>query len=169
MVLVEGAAGTGNSRLLAALAHLARSAGVIVTGTRAVELDAALPFVVVRRLLEPPLRSAGRNSEVDPRARRALQALTTSSPGSPAPLAEGGTATMYAAIDGVEALVDVLGPLVVVVDDAQWADVRSLQLLGYLADRARDLPIVLALAVRRGELEHELVARFQGSCSRRRS
>jgi DNA-binding CsgD family transcriptional regulator len=160
-VLVEGASGTGKSRLLAVLAEFARRADVIVTGTRAVDLDASLPFSVVRRLLEPPLRSAGRMSRGDPRPQWALQALTTRAHRSSAPLAEGGMAATHAVVEGVEALVDILGPLVVVVDDAQWADARSLQLLRYLADRARDFPIVLAVAVRRGEVEDGLVAPFR--------
>src|SRR5918996_2292063 len=160
-VLVEGASGTGKSRLLAVLAEFARRADVIVTGTRAVDLDASLPFSVVRRLLEPPLRSARRMSRGDPRPQWALQALTTRAHRSSAPLAEGGMAATHAVVEGVEALVDILGPLVVVVDDAQWADARSLQLLRYLADRARDFPIVLAVAVRRGEVEDGLVAPFR--------
>jgi DNA-binding CsgD family transcriptional regulator len=161
IIVVEGAAGTGKSRLLAALAEFARRAEVIVTGTRAVDLDASLPFSVVRRLLERRLRSACRISGADPRARRALRGLTTSVPGSSAGLAEGGTAITCAVVDGVEALVDVLGPLVLVVDDGQWADARSLQLLGYLADRACDLPIVLAVALRHGEVADEVAARFR--------
>jgi predicted ATPase len=151
VVVVEGAAGTGKSRLLAALVELARHAAVDVACTRAVELDASLPFSVVRRLLEPRLRFAGGTSGGDPRVQRALRALTMSVRGSSAALADGATAAMYAVVEGVEALVDILGPLVVVVDDGQWADGRSLQLLGYLADRAHDLPVVLALALRHDE------------------
>jgi predicted ATPase len=127
-VLVEGACGTGKSRLLDVLARFGRRADVIVTGARAVELDASLPFSVVRRLLEPPLRSANRKSGGDPRARLALKALTTRARVSSAPLAEGGIAATYAVVEGVEALVDILRPLVAVVDDAQWAAARSLQL-----------------------------------------
>jgi hypothetical protein len=90
--------------------------------------------------------------------------LTRSRPsvrGSFAPVAEGGAAAMYAVVDGVDALVDVRCPLVLVADDGQSADARSLQLLAYLAERARDLPIVVAVALRRGEIEDELVARLR--------
>jgi ABC-type taurine transport system ATPase subunit len=59
-VLVEGASGTGKSRLLAVLADFVRRADMVVTYTRAVELDASLPFSVVHRLFEPQLRSASR-------------------------------------------------------------------------------------------------------------
>jgi hypothetical protein len=52
-VLVEGASGTGKSRLLDALVHLGRRADVVVSGTRAVDLDASLPFAVVRHSSAP--------------------------------------------------------------------------------------------------------------------
>src|SRR5918992_77052 len=122
VVVVEGAAGTGKSRLLAALADLAHCAGLPVVRGRAVDLDASLPFSVVRRLFEPSLRSAGRGSGADPRAERALNGLTMRLRRSTAPLADGGTAAIDAVVDGVEALADVVGPMVVTLDDGQWAD-----------------------------------------------
>ena len=42
------------------------------------------------------------------------------------------------------------GPVVVVVDDAQWADSASLQWLAYLAARLEDVPLKLLLAVTSG-------------------
>ena len=43
-------------------------------------------------------------------------------------------------------------PLVMLVDDAQWADQPSLRFLAYLAQRIADLPIALVVTVREGEL-----------------
>ena len=47
-------------------------------------------------------------------------------------------------------------PLLVLVDDAQWADPASLAFLAYLhARRVEDLPVALAVASRPGEDERE--------------
>ena len=42
-------------------------------------------------------------------------------------------------------------PLVLVVDDAQWADRPSLEALCYLAGRVRELPVLMAVAARAGD------------------
>ena len=42
-------------------------------------------------------------------------------------------------------------PLVMLVDDAQWADGPSLRFLAYLAERLADLPIALVVSMRPGE------------------
>src|SRR5581483_12150022 len=42
-------------------------------------------------------------------------------------------------------------PLVLLVDDAQWADGPSLRFVAYLAERVADLPIALILSMRPGE------------------
>ena len=39
-------------------------------------------------------------------------------------------------------------PLVLVVDDAQWADRSSLEVLSYLARRIEDLPLLILVAAR---------------------
>ncbi|HEX6023322.1 MAG TPA: AAA family ATPase, partial [Solirubrobacter sp.] len=76
VVLVEGAAGTGKSCLISALADLA--GGVVICRARAVELDRALPLAVARRLFAPRLRDAARCSRHDYRVERALDALMRS-------------------------------------------------------------------------------------------
>ena len=70
--LVEGPAGIGKTRLLAAVRALAADAGMRCLTARGGELERAFPFGVVRQLYEPALASA-------PPAERA-----SSSPGRPA-------------------------------------------------------------------------------------
>jgi DNA-binding CsgD family transcriptional regulator len=164
-ILIEGAAGTGKSRLLAELVQAGRRAGHATGAVRAVDLDAALPFAVVRRLLKATLLDAASRLPGDPRPEHALRALAGSAQGSAAPLAERGTATVHAVVDGAEAAVDALGPLVLAVDDLQWADAPSLELLGYLAERARDLPILLGVALRAGEVEHGVRTASDGTAA----
>ncbi|HEX6026850.1 MAG TPA: helix-turn-helix transcriptional regulator, partial [Solirubrobacter sp.] len=72
---------------------------------------------------------------------------------SAAPLVERGEAALYAIVAGVEALVDVLGPLVIAVDDAHLGDAPTVRLLVHLAEYAQELPVVLAVAARRGQLD----------------
>jgi len=155
VVFVEAAAGTGKSSLIAALADLAD--GVAMCRARAVALDRSLPFAVARRLLAPRLREAG--SHPDHRVAHALDALMKPTPRSAAPLVERGDAALYAIVAGVEALVDVYGPLVIAVDDAHLADAPTVRLLVHLAGYAQELPVVLAVAARRGQLDES--ARFR--------
>jgi hypothetical protein len=44
-----------------------------------------------------------------------------------------------------------LGPVLVVIDDVQWADDPSLAWVGYLGRRVADLPVVLVLGLRAGD------------------
>ena len=57
------------------------------------------------------------------------------------------------------------GPVLLVLDDAHWADVASLRWLAYLARRIEELPIMLALGVgpRDGLADDRLLA---GRCAR---
>ncbi|HET6547787.1 MAG TPA: AAA family ATPase, partial [Solirubrobacter sp.] len=151
VVLIEGPAGTGKSCLIAALADLA--GGVAICRARAVELDRSLPLAVARRLFGPRLREVARCSHHDLRVEQALDAFIRPTPRSAAPLVERGEAALYAIVAGIEALVDVLGPLVIAVDDAHLADAPSVRLLVHLAEYAQELPVVLAVAARRGQLD----------------
>ena len=51
-----------------------------------------------------------------------------------------------------------LGPVALLVDDAQWADRASLDSLAHLARRVRDLPLLLVLASRPSDAPAEIAA-----------
>ena len=55
IVLIEGPAGIGKSRLIAETKRQALAAGVRVLSARGSELEREFPFGVVRQLFEPPL------------------------------------------------------------------------------------------------------------------
>ena len=66
-------------------------------------------------------------------------------------------------------------PLLVVVDDAHWADAPSLRFLDALARRVEDLPVLLAIAARPAEpgaeqalLDGLATRPRRGCCARRR-
>ncbi|WP_041730856.1 ATP-binding protein [Conexibacter woesei] len=149
-LVVEGPAGIGKTVLLQAAATSAARTGTTVLWARGSELERRFPFGVVRELLEPPLR--------DPAMRAAV---LTGAAGLCAPLFErGDPADLPAArpavadtglLHGLYWLVCALAdraPLVLVVDDAQWADARSQDLLAFLAPRVGELPVALVAATR---------------------
>lgn len=59
-VMIEGPAGVGKSRLLAAARTLAQEAGLRTLGARGSELERELAFGVVRQWFEPALRGPSR-------------------------------------------------------------------------------------------------------------
>ena len=149
VVVVEGPAGIGKSELLAAAGADAQTRGLEVLRARGSEFEEEIAFGVARQLLEPMLRAAA------PRERRRLLD-GVASVGARALGVEAGepAADRFAAIHGLYWLCAnraERGPLVVSVDDVQWADDPSLAWLGYLARRAAELPLVLALGLRSGD------------------
>ena len=160
VVAVEGEAGIGKSRLLAAGRELAEAAGLRVLTARGSEFERAHGYGIVRQLLEPPLARA------DAAARGALLAGPARAAGGL--LGEAGAPELgpdcedaaFASLHALYWLTVNLAerePLALVVDDAQWADAISLRWLGYLARRIEGLPAVILLAVRTGApLEVEL-------------
>jgi predicted ATPase len=59
-LMLEGPAGIGKTALLNAAREHARRAGMTTLNARAVELESALPWGVVRSLLEPELAAASK-------------------------------------------------------------------------------------------------------------
>jgi len=150
LVLIDGPAGIGKSRLVAALATAAEQRGIRVLLARAAHLERDFPFGVVRQLFESLLS--------DPRERERLLAGAA---GSAAPVFDvvGGPSAApgdgsFAALHGVYWLAANLAeerPLMLVVDDLHWCDAPSLRCLAYIARRLPGSGIVLALSLRTGE------------------
>lgn len=151
VVLIEGPAGIGKTRLLEALRARAGEHGFAVQRARASELDRDFPLGVVRQLFEPLLAGAGTGDE-----RRA--ALLAGAAGLVAPLLGAGEGEPPAAADasvahlhGLYWLVANLadeGPAVLAIDDLHWADAESLRFLQFLLPRLGELPVLVALATR---------------------
>ena len=126
-----------------------RRGGLGVLSARGSEFETEIAFGVARQLFEPMLRAASpveRRRLLDGVARVGARALGVEAGEPPA--------DRFAAIHGLFWLCAnraERGPLVVAVDDVQWADDPSLAWLGYLARRAGDLALVVGVgfAVRR--------------------
>ncbi len=150
LLTIEGEAGAGKTALLAAAAELGERAGMRVLHARGGEFERDFPYGVVRQLFEPLLAESGRRLELLSEA-----AAPVFEPAA-AP-AEG--ADPFAIQHGLYGLVLALAdssPLLVLVDDAQWADLASLRVLAYIGRRLEEQSAALAVAVRTGEPgEHE--------------
>ena len=152
VAVVEGRAGIGKSRLLAAARERASASGVRTLSARGTELEREFPFGVVRQLFEP-LRADPEEWErllagsADP-ARAVFGAPAADSGG------EAVRDASFAALHGLFWLTVNLtgdGPLMLVVDDLHWCDRPSLRFLAYLAPRLDGLPLVLVTGLRTGE------------------
>jgi DNA-binding SARP family transcriptional activator len=153
VVLVEGEPGIGKTRLVEEAATAAAARGAAVLWGRAFEGGAAPAFWPWL----PPLRSLvgrlDRDTELAPQL--ASLAVATSSGGA------AGAATalvtdrtrfeLFDAITGLIAQSSDDQQLMLVLDDLQWADPASLQLLTFVAGQLVDRPVLLVCTVR--ELE----------------
>lgn len=151
LVLVDGDAGVGKSRLLAQFADRVSEAGVMVLSTTCVELGTeGLPLAPVGAALRQLIDLVGRD------------ALTRDQPGVTDLLrllpeyggAEAGGVPKLS--DLYAALLQRLGsehPLVWVVDDLQWADRSTRELTGYLARTLRATRVLVIAAYRTDDLD----------------
>ena len=152
VLLVEGAAGIGKTSLLQRVRGFARGAGVRVLEASGGELERDFPYGVVRQLFGPVMH------EVDAE----LPALLAGAAALAGPIVASGTA--LASEPGPDRRVrgaarPVLAhrqpahrePLVVLVDDAHWADAPSLRYLAFLARRLEGISALVVLGVRPDE------------------
>ncbi|MFF3404486.1 helix-turn-helix transcriptional regulator [Streptomyces sp. NPDC002659] len=145
-VLVEGAAGVGKTRLLGGARAVAHKAGARVLAAQGSELERDFSYGVVRQLFEPRLATAGPTERdawlsgaAEP-ARNVLGLVTSEAPA-------GDFATLHGLYWlAVNMSQDV--PLVLMVDDLQWADAPSLRFVTYLVHRLEMLPIAVVAASR---------------------
>jgi DNA-binding CsgD family transcriptional regulator len=154
LVLVTGAAGIGKSRLLSAFAAEARAAGDELLRAAGSEHESSFAHGLTRRLLERRLVTAveaERESLLDGAAGLAWPLFAPASRSGPVPVEP-------ALLHGLHWLVANLAeaaPLVLLVDDVQWADEPSLRFLLYIAQRLEDLPLCLVLGLRTGDPDAE--------------
>jgi tetratricopeptide (TPR) repeat protein len=149
LVVVEGPPGIGKTRLVEDARALAKEKGfgrLVATGD---EPERTLPWGVVRQLVERSiLRYHGetRARILEGPAGAAITALDRALESAGAD--ETSQARTLHALWWVAADLAAERPLLISVDDAQWADPPSLRFLSYLANRMVDLPIALVVGTR---------------------
>ena len=139
---IVGDPGIGKSALLGVARQTARTAGFRVLSAVGVESEAQLPFAGLHQILRPVLRSA---SELRPEQGSALLAAFG--------LAEAPRPELYQiALAAVNLLAAVAAkqPVAVLVDDVQWLDQQSHEVLTFIARRAGPYPMVIIGAMRTG-------------------
>jgi DNA-binding NarL/FixJ family response regulator len=146
LVVIEGPAGIGKTRLLTEGRRLAHNAGVQVLAARSSELEVTLAFGVVRQLFEEA-HDAERVGLSESPAAAAGEVL-----GGP-PRADAGATTdvSFATLHSLYWLAARLAadaPLLIGVDDIHWCDQPSLRFLNYLIRRLEGLSVSVLCTVR---------------------
>jgi DNA-binding SARP family transcriptional activator/predicted ATPase len=163
VVLVLGEPGSGKSALIGRFLESVRFAGAPLLIARCHDGEADLPYVVIADVLRSARAGAPeRTADLPSSIRQELSRLVpefAERPRRSEPTgrlaAHSGLVRFYAAV--VDALQNVLtsnpsnsATGVLVVEDVQWADRGSVELLAYLVRRLRELPILVLLS-RAGE------------------
>jgi DNA-binding CsgD family transcriptional regulator len=155
LLSVEGPAGIGKSALLASARAAAGDAGLRVVRARGAELEREFPFGIVRQLFEPVLAElpdTDRAAVLQGAAGIAARLLAL--PGAATRASSAAADPSFAVLHGLYWLSANLAasrPLLLVVDDAHWADMPSLRFLAFLQPRLEELPVAVLLAARPGE------------------
>ena len=148
LLVVEGPAGIGKTRLTRFARTEAATAGMQVLAARGADLERTFAWGVARQWFPlDPARVAGHERSC---VLAGAAALAGGALGDPAAHA-GQTTSVHSSLHGLHWLVMNLAqsaPLLLVLDDAHWADDASLRLVAYLAGRLTDLPVVLLVATR---------------------
>jgi DNA-binding CsgD family transcriptional regulator/tetratricopeptide (TPR) repeat protein len=153
LLAVTGRAGLGKTTLLAEIRRRAAARGCTVLSARGGDQEQRVAFHVTRQLLQPQLAGTP-----EPEVRAALGGwydIVGPALGLCAPT-EGAPPDPQGLRDGLDWVLTQLAvrraPMVLVLDDAHWADPESLRWLAAFTPRAEQLPLLLVVAYRPDEL-----------------
>jgi tetratricopeptide (TPR) repeat protein len=151
LLVFSGEAGIGKTALLAEARRIAEGGGCTVWSARGGETVTSVPFNVVRQLLQPALISLmpeEAREYLGDRYEVAGPALGMAEPGER-------QADPQGVCDGLVTVLSRLAqrewPLVLIIDDAQWADQETLHWLAACCERLDELRVLLVVARRPGE------------------
>ncbi len=148
LLIVEGPAGIGKSRLVAETRRTATAAGIRVRSSRGGELERDFPFGVVRQLFEADVLDPAGDALLGGSAAAARPIFAS------VPSSQDDVDASFAALHGLYWLTVNLAddePLMLVVDDLHWCDRPSLRFLAYLVRRLEGLPISVVTSLRPAE------------------
>ena len=139
-VVIQGEPGMGKTSLLGFVADCAKRHHARVLTARGIESEAVLPFAAVTDLLWPLQEHFATLPAIQREALEVCLALSAGPPRGPLAACAGALGVLTTAADQ--------SPLVILVDDFQWLDAESAQILMFVARRLSDEPLAMVLAVR---------------------
>ncbi len=143
-MVIVGDAGIGKTSLLDAIPALV-PAGSVVLRVGVAECESLLPYAAAIDLVGPLLEVSDVADGIGGAARECLDRLLAARPGAagPMPICRAVLGALLAASSG--------GRLVVlIVDDAQWLDQSSAEIIAYVAKRVRAERMLIVVALRTG-------------------
>lgn len=160
-LLITGEPGVGKSRLLALLEQEARGRQMQVAAGRGFSVESGVPYGAFANALAAPLQALepgtltvlARGTEDD------LRAIMPAMPGTRGdarsrPVADGdGKARLLWIVTQFLTRLAARQPLLLVLDNAQWADPSSLELLHFVARQIEGVPLLLVLTYADDTLE----------------
>ena len=141
-LFVRGEAGIGKSTLLARASSSAADRGMLVLTTTGAECEMHLPFAGLHQLLRPLLAHV---DQLPGPQREALQAAFGMTDAAAPEFFLIALATLDLLADAAAS-----SPLLAIVEDAQWLDRPSSDVLAFVARRVSLEPIVVLFAIREG-------------------
>ncbi len=161
VMLIEGEPGIGKSRLIRELVRVARARGVRTLATQCYQIERATPYQPVVDLLTQvldltPAASLQKLASISLAEIAALVPALEQRVHVPMLSNDFPEARQARLLRAVTELFDVCaagGQLIVIVDDLQWADRASAQVVNYIARHAISRPLLVLTAYRDDELD----------------
>ncbi len=161
MVLIEGAAGLGKTRLAEEFVRWTLTQGGTVVRGRGYDPRAGIPYAPIaealRGLLDAP-GLAGTAAEWLAEATRLLPELRRRFPALPEPAVPTDAGERWRLFEGIAQLLLAVAaerPTLLLIDDLHWCDGETCALLHFLARRLEKEPVIILLTVTPGELEQD--------------
>ena len=151
LVVIEGSAGIGKTRLLAEARAIAGSAGIRVLAARGGELEGEFAYGIVRQLFEPLLASASpdlRGELLSGPASLVEALLGAPQPGGSRDTPAEGSFAIVHGLYWLAANAAFHQPTLLAIDDLHWADTPSLRWLLHLTRRLEGVPLLVIAATR---------------------
>jgi len=168
LLIVEGEAGIGKTRLAEAVAARVRARGGVVLASRGYPGEAAIAFGPIAELLRSGFATSGdadRTAALDPTALAEIGRLVVLPPslrgaGRPAPASDPSARVrlLSAIADALTALASGPVPGLLWVDDLHHVDASTREAITFIARRLRGRPVALLVAWRREDLSAEALA-----------
>jgi DNA-binding NarL/FixJ family response regulator len=154
LVVVEGRAGIGKSRVLAAAREHAAGRGLRTLTARGTELEQPFAYGTVRQLFEPlradPELWESALAGAAEAARPVFETASMVAPDDGEAIRDASFATLHG-LYWMTLNLSAQGPLMLSIDDLHWCDRSSLRFLSYMAPRVEGLALLVAIGLRTGE------------------